>query len=350
MQKPNLNVTKFEHSEFLLQFTHKVNINTSIAVITVGLLGNLIIKIVFFKKKFQINSSHIYLLSSTISDSLYLLIQLFEDTVASFCNLYSLNNSFIVNILNIANYNHLTCQSISYLRYLLRFISSYIVVLFTIQRLYMVSKPLSIRFKSIKSAWQTVGMITLISLVINLWVPFIFQINTNESNDHYCDINKEFKREYFILNLVYIWIVMLIPMIIILICNLVIMVKTCENNSKKKKKELNKSSFTKVSSNTIYEARHMINRKSINFEKSTPKLTCILMAISFSFVFLNLPYLILWTIYFYQIGFYQIDTASKNYLFALLHIAEIFYFINYGLNFFIICVTESFFRNKLKNK
>ena len=313
MQKPNLNVTKFEHSEFLLQFTHKVNINTSIAV---GLLGNLIIKIVLFKKKFQTNSSHIYLLSSTISDSLYLLIQLFEDTVASFCNLYSLNNSFIVNILNIANYNHLTCQSISYLRYLLRFISSYIVVLFTIQRLYMVSKPLSIRFKSIKSAWQTVGTITLISLVINLWVPFIFQINTNESNDHYCDINKEFKREYFIL----------------------------------KKKELNKSSFTKVSSNTIYEARHMINRKSINFEKSTPKLTCILMAISFSFVFLNLPYLILWTIYFYQIGFYQIDTASKNYLFALLHIAEIFYFINYGLKFFIICVTESFFRNKLKNK
>ena len=118
--------------------------------------------------------------------------------------------------------NNIQCQFINYLRNILRFVSAYIVVAFTIQRLFIVSKPLTNKFKSNKSAWKTVLIIIIISILFNIWVPFIFKINDENQN---CDVDRSYSSEYFYINLNYTFLILAIPIVIVLICNVLIFLK-----------------------------------------------------------------------------------------------------------------------------
>ena len=77
------------------------------------------------------------------------------------------------------------------------------------------------------------------------------------------------------------------------------------------------------------------------------KITKTLVIISFSYALLNMPYLIIWAVYFYEIAFLQADLPVKNYLFSALQICEIIHILNYCLNFYIYCCSSSIFRNQL---
>lgn len=322
-----------------LETSRRINLIASICVIIIGFFGNLLVTLIFIQKKFRSNSSHIYLLCSAINDNLFILIHLFEDTLRTYKTVFTIENHFLINLLNITDQNDLTCRSINYLRNILRFISVYIVVAFTVQRLFIVYQPLSLRFKRKKAAWKTVLIIAFIALVINLWVPFIFQINLNESKDQYCDIDKKYKKEYFYLNIIYIGLIMLVPMILIVVCNILIIFRTFKNDTNRKKlqakkislknnsikRELNTNktnhlvtnasnvkanlmkksackSFLDERQNSMFRMKphystlkQLINKKNYRSSKSSPKrLTVILLVISFSFVALNLPYLIEW--------------------------------------------------------
>jgi len=275
--------------------------------------------------------------------------------------------------------------------------SAYVVVAFTIQRLYIVFKPLAVKYKSKKSAWQTILFILIISITINLWVPFVFELQANENhsdNIHYCDIDAAYKKIYFYLNIIYICLIMLLPMIIILICNVCIIFKL---NSKKRKElqnrsrskrnnvclndaisakmnnreasmktEINKLNLIRKSTHSTTALNNVenlrlkphywtfeqkINRNKNNLLKATTKLTVMLLVISFSFISLNAPYLTGWLIFFYKQAFHQLDNLTRNYLVSFLQISEIFYIhiLNYGMKFFIFCASGTVFRNKLKN-
>jgi hypothetical protein len=50
----------------------------------------------------------------------------------------------------------------------------------------------------------------------------MFALNKDENNQQYCDINKTFKLEYLIGNIIFVFFIMLIPMLIILISNFII--------------------------------------------------------------------------------------------------------------------------------
>ena len=67
-----------ENSPNPLSFVRLVNIYTSICIISVGLVGNLIVAFVFGKEKIQSNPSHIFVFCSSIVDSLFLVTHLFE--------------------------------------------------------------------------------------------------------------------------------------------------------------------------------------------------------------------------------------------------------------------------------
>lgn len=357
-----------QYSKSLFEHSRNINLISSLVVSLIGLFGNILIIIVFTQKKFRSNSGHIYLLCSAINDNLFIIIHLFEDTLRSYKDLYSIDNSYMMNMFNLTDRNHLFCKIINYLRYLLRFVSSYIVVAFTMQRLYIVYKPLSANFMRKQSAWRTVLTIVIISFTINLWVPFIFQISYYENeNDKFCNINNNYKKEYFVVNIIYICLIMFIPMLTITICNILIIFKTSKSNSNRKRlqivtktvsfngqKSTTQRTNTKSENNSRIKPHYwtldqVINRKRINPQKLSKKLTFTLVAISFSFVALNFPYLIGWAMFFYKATFNQFDLVTRNYLFSVLHISEIFYLLNYGLKFFIFCCTESSFQKKLKN-
>ncbi len=145
------------------------------------------------------------------------------------------------------------CKLANFSRYSLRFISAYLTLAITIQRLLVVYHPFNIRFKDKRFAWRSIGLIFLIGLVLNAVVPFFFCINQKESNelDVYCDVNKNTKLEYLLLNLNYSLIIIIIPSIVILVSNCLIIYKTNKQNSLRKtlneSSRFRKTSFLKMS-------------------------------------------------------------------------------------------------------
>lgn len=391
------------YSNYLLESSGKINIFSSIVIIIVGLIGNSLTIFVFSQKRFRTNSSHVYLLCLAVNDSLFLVIHFFEDIIRTIKDIYlqNTNLNLLIKILNITDQYETACRLINYLRYFLRFISAYIVVTFTLQRLSIVYRPLSRNFKSKKSAWNTVIIIVCISNVINIWVPFLFELQQNESGTVYCDINKTYKTVYFQTNIAYICMIMLIPMLTIFICNSLIINKTFKDDSYRKSLRIvradplvakkisrtpsvNVSSYncTSDASNTnnnnnnnnqnfnnlinIYNNNNnanretkrvkphyltlnqIINRNKKKSQNNSKKITILLIFISFSFIFLNFPYLTAWLFYSYDEAFNKLDMNLQNNLFTALQISEIFYVLNYGIKFFIYCASGSKFNNQLK--
>ena len=216
-----------------LEFTRKINLFTTVLFLIVGLIGHFLTIFVFAQKRFRKNSCNVYLLCLATNDALFLILHFFEDTIRTFRDIFLKDDFQFIHILNLIDKNSITCLSISYLRYVLRFISAYTIVAFTIQRLASICSPFSQRFKSTKSAWNTVFIITIISFVINLWVPFNFELHFSDDRNKHCDVREGWSREYFHITLAYICLIILIPIIIIFICNSIIFFNLFKSLSQK---------------------------------------------------------------------------------------------------------------------
>lgn len=217
-----------------------------------------------------------------------------------------------------------------------------IIVAYTVQRLLIVIWPMNSKYKLKRSAWITVFTITVVSLTVNLWVLAVFEIKNEEHKD-FCDVKAGWKNEYFIMAVVYIFLTIGLPIIIICTSNSIIAYKTIKAERKRTKlKETKKSKTTtdqtltrtiakyhrdslankiqfKRLNNAALKPRHesfksiksmksmtsqtnkpyymtvdqMVSKES-NKNKGSKHITKILSLISMSFVFLNLPYLITW--------------------------------------------------------
>ena len=390
LQDSGLNSTSLNNSIeiFLLSIdrlekSRKINLLVSIVFLIIGLIGHLLTIFVFIQKRFRKNSCDVYILCLAINDLLFLIIHFFEDTIRTFKDIFAVNKNDLklLHSLNLIDNSMTSCLSMNYLRYVLRFISAYIIVAFTIQRLLSIHSPFSQRFKSTKSAWLTIGLLTCCSFIINIWVLFYFEIQSDETynnNVKSCEVKnekKEWIREYFHITLAYIFIIILIPIIVIFVSNSIIIInifqscpkrnglkmhKSTFNLKKKKKKnnnhktEITSSSSTNNDNNNKVKLRpyyltidQIINRVTNKANKSK-KITKMLILISFSYAFLNLPYLVAWSFYYYGSIFHNDDVVENNYLYAALKIAEIFYLLNYSIYFYIYYLSGSLFRNQLK--
>ena len=226
-------------------------------------------------------------------------------------------------MLNIVNRIELACCLMNFFRNVIRFSSAYVVVVFTLERLNLVFNPLSLRFKTTRSAWLVILAICLIGCVLNMWVPFIFHINTMFIKV-YCDPNPDWRSEYLILAFSYTIIVILIPILIIFISNMLIIFQTSKQNSLRK--------------NLTHD--ELASRSELKKYKETKKMTRTLLIVSFSYVLLNLPYLIVWFIYY-------ILNDDSDYLYILFKLTEIIFLCNFGIKFFLYCVSGSVFRQRL---
>jgi hypothetical protein len=353
--------------EIFLDLYRKINIYSSLFVTIIGLIGNSLITYIYASKKRRTNSSHVYLLCSAINDNLFLIVHLFEDTLKTYIDVYSIERDHFLEKINIVEMNNIQCQFINYLRNILRFVSAYIVVAFTIQRLFIVSKPLTNKFKSNKSAWKTVLIIIIISILFNIWVPFIFKINDENQN---CDVDRSYSSEYFYINLNYTFLILAIPIVIVLICNVLIFLKLKKSdkerkklqhiNNKKRKRngsKIQRSPGCQNLSEIVIISKNIhssnIKKEFVSFKKlqkipsSSKKITIQLCIVSLSFTLLNLPYLISWFAFYYKSYFDQINSDSKIKLFSMLQMAEIFYILYYGIKFYIFYLTSSEFRSAL---
>ena len=228
---------------------------------------------------------------------------------------------------------------------------------FTLQRAAVVYSPLKGKFKSKKTAVKTVGFITLVGIIINLWVPFMFKIQTQSqenNNKQYCDIQKEYSKEYFQITIIYISLIMLIPIVVIFIGNSIIILSIVKANININRNFRSLSmSFTQESNSQSefkrnkIETRSLTKNTSIQTRKDSKKITKMMIFISLSYAILNLPYFITWCLFFYGMAFKKITSISKNYMFATIQISEIFYILNYGIHFYIYSASGQAFRKNV---
>jgi hypothetical protein len=300
--------------------------------------------------------------------------------------------------LNLVDEYDLSCRLINYFRYVIRLISAYLIVSITIQRVHIIYSPFSNRFKSTKSAWIIVFAIVLISLLINLWVPFNLELRKHQENNDlsYCDVKQDMEHIYFILTVVYASVKMLLPILLIFLCNLIIIANMIGNECKKHylrinkikrfksikkkkhfilrkyKKKLFLNGYQDLKVNKSYlliplkqqQQQQQQEKKTLKFKPyfltldqvinrvakraNNPKiLTKLIFFISLSYALLNLPYFIIWCLYYYEES-NEDHVQHENKWFIWLKLSEMFYLINYTINFYIYCLTGSVFRNQLK--
>ena len=82
------------------------------------------------------------------------------------------------------------------------------VIVFTIQRLFLVYKPMYKKFQSTKSAWNFLILITIIAFCLNSWSLFVFKIQGQYV--YVCDVDKSLVNTYFFINIIYIFLVVMI--------------------------------------------------------------------------------------------------------------------------------------------
>ena len=133
---------------------------------------------------------------------------------------------------------------------------------YTIQRLSIVRSPIINRFKSKNSAWRTIFLIVVIGMILNVWVLFLYEIQT-VNNHQICTVKNIWSKSYKQINFAFLVLIMLIPILIIITCNFIIINKTMNAESKRKSLQiksriknstsLNRSSFI---SNSIVSSDH----------------------------------------------------------------------------------------------
>lgn len=314
------------------------------------------------QKRFRKNSSHIYMLCLALNNFIYLIIH--------FSN-YKYKNNFNL----ISDTHNLVCKSFSYLKFILQFTSAYIIVAFTLQRFLVVWSPFYNGFKSKKSAWLTVCTIFCVSLALNSWSLLLF-----ENNNIICDIKKDYNNEYFLMILIHLVLIMIIPIIVIIVSNSMIIFNirkskfkhddltksNCCNKKQKIKSKLkrsqlpNKHELMRFNLNLIehelsivketyfLNVNQLINDITINQPNKTKNITKLLLVISFSYSLFSLPYLVSWCIYYHGEYINRRSQLETNHIYSLIKICEIFFLINYSINFYIYCLSGSVFCKQLK--
>jgi hypothetical protein len=239
----------------LSEIVRQLNIFVSILIICIGLIGNSLGVFVFVQKRFRSHSSGIYLLFICLTDGLFLLMHFFEDTLRTFIDVYLNDDTFqidpacithnlvavkpatkllsehsIIKFMdsflrssNITDRFDFSCRLVNFLRYYLRFLSASFIVAFTIQRTLALRFSLSkAKFESNRLVWWIVSILFILGAVLNSWVPFVFKTVNHTSSVKYCDISKEHTSTYFYITITYIVSTMLVPIVLIFVCNCII--------------------------------------------------------------------------------------------------------------------------------
>jgi hypothetical protein len=420
---------KIETAVNFLDRTRQINLFATIGLIIIGLIGNTLAVIVFIQKRFRLRSPGVYLLCLAISDGTFLLTHFFEDTLRTYIDVYIRNNKSIIpypecnkkseiNItaslntttttsiflsINITDQFEISCRLVNYLRYVLRFVSAYIITIFTIQRAIAIYFPLwQNKFSSTVLAWKIVIGLIAIATTVCLFVPFLFKLNEDSSGSQtviYCDTNKNSPQLYFVTTIVYIALIMFIPITTIIICNSLIIFQICRAGQKRKlmftghfmQQNVNKNYYARQSENSrensslqndknyyyhaspntnncytsnktqsdqdqncghncycaandnVYMNEHLsINqrKKLMKFQSDSQKVTRMLIIMSLSYAILNLPYFITWCM-FYHSEAINSTLLERHYSFS--YSKYLFGFINITEIFYVLNYSIHFF-------
>ena len=90
------NIVSITRSSMILENTMKINIYTSLFIFLIGIIGHSITIFLFSRKRFRLNSSHIYLFCIAVTDSLFLFVHFCTSIIGNiiisffYCNFITL--------------------------------------------------------------------------------------------------------------------------------------------------------------------------------------------------------------------------------------------------------------------
>ena len=301
-------------------------------IFTIGIIGNVLSLIVFLSKNMRKLSASIYLAALSISDLMALLFYVLPEWLKH--GLPFLPGHHAAVFLQ----EHGTCQVLLYLQYIARFLSSWLVVCFTVERYIGVCHPL--RRKDIcdpKSASRVILGVIVTASAGCVFKPILSGSYTAINGDPLCTSVRHHEYLSFILDILFGIMITLIPFVLITILNLLIIRKLVLRNRRHRK------------------IRIITEESIIRLE-----FTFILLALSICFVSLNLPYFSVWCKrYWTYKKLFNINSAQTNViseqndhigdLDESLSVTRTIFYTNYCINFFLYSITGAYFRKELKH-
>ena len=277
-------------------------------IFVVGIAGNTMSMAVFTSKSMRNLSASAYLFALSLTDMctlvFYVLVEWFRRGDID----PSLKIAFL-------DYNGF-CQLQLWLAYISRFMSAWIIVIFTIERFTGVCYPLK-RFKL--GSKKIILLMLLIASLLVLYKPILTEEKTILGQTA-CAPRDPNGTVSFILDVIFGLSITLVPFLIITVLNSLIVRELFLRN---------------IRSNAMFNEDSRIRLE----------FTLILLAISFFFVAFNLPYFVVWAFMHLNTG--KLMSATRGYT-GVMNITRTIFYLNYCVNFFLYSITGARFRKSLK--
>ncbi|XP_060555114.1 G-protein coupled estrogen receptor 1-like [Ruditapes philippinarum] len=288
-------------------------------ILVIGLIGNGLSLAVFTSKNMRKMSASSYLAALSAADICTLIFYVFIEWLRRGLVHINPDADILLNVLNRDG----PCQVFLFLSYISRVMSTWIIVVFTIERFTGVCYPLK-SFKG-KSKKILIGMLIIGGLLV-LYKP-ILSGEYIKRGQMTCSSNPMYSFESFVLDSIFALLITLVPFIVITILNIMIM-------------------------RTLYLRNYRHRELFAETTKIRLEFTFILLAISFFFIAFNLPYSAVWFRNFMSSKFKRFDTYNFNYKDidywnGVLLVTRTVFYMNYCVNFFLYSITGAYFRNEL---
>ncbi len=292
-------------------------------LIIIGIIGNTLSLIVFTSKSMRKMSVSYYLGALAASDIMVLLtavlLEWFTIGLPKWPGGHQLSALLVEGM----------CQTFLFLSYAFRFLSAWLIVIFTIERYIGVCKPLRRREKcTVSFARKAIACLTAIAILISSYKPALNGVTGDIAKR--CGAKQDYDKINFILDSCYGLIITAVPFVIITSLNLLITRNLLNTRRRhKKSKFLTEENFVKL------------------------EFTFVLLIISTGFVALNLPYFVIWSKRNLKILHTMLTPGlglhtMPDRLHGLLYITKTIFHLNYSSNFFVYSLTGAHFREQLK--
>ncbi|KAL3892402.1 hypothetical protein ACJMK2_004612 [Sinanodonta woodiana] len=295
-------------------------------IFTIGMIGNCLSLAVFLSKNMRKLSGSQYLAALSISDLMVLIFYVFTEWIKRGLPVLTgqVSASFLAH--------NGTCQILLYFQYISRFLSSWLLACFTVERYIGVCHPLKRRDICDPRASRRIilGMVVIGSIycVYKPILSGVYEVGPNRVP--ICTGNPEYANTSYFLDSTFAAIITIFPFIILSILNIFIIRKLFIRNKH-------------------YRKIKIVTEESI----IRLEFTIILLAISICFVTLNLPFFSVWCkiywTYHNDLEDGSLAGGESHHLGDALFITRTIFYVNYCINFFLYSVTGAYFRNELRH-
>lgn len=382
MDQINLNNTNFTNSPEFVNSTSLTDVyvnfeqnrirllidNAYICICTflvlIGLIGNIISIKVFMRSGHcppLILQRHSLILL-TLSNTIYLVVFFYLCVLSKLLNSPMFDSSTInfLNKLYLMNDSAFICKFFNYTLHVAICLNAFITTSFSLERAFVINFPyLGVNLRANHDAHFKILIvcILLFSFILPSYNLFLVNIDTK-----ICNVARSYEKLYFYLTCVFVICTLFLPFLIISISNISIIKEICRNDRDQTRRTLQHDTSHQLYSmkqkdNQIQSGGEFDNRalpllnNRITRLNSTHRVsdikkhltTKMLIAISLSFVILNLPYFISWC-------FHSINTIGKSDLkYRMMlqnfkNVAEVLFLLNHSIAGFLYFVSGKMYQ------